>query len=130
MRAKLVRKLTRYQWSSHNTYQGNEVSPWLTVDWLLSHLAKRESTARKRYAQFVDEGISEGHREEFHKGMSNNRVLGDDSFIERVTGRKKEVSRPGLILTDLSRHFCLLSQLDEKELVLWLNESAHRNGIN
>ncbi len=117
VRAKLVRKPARYQWSSHNAYLGNEVLPWLTVDWLLSQLAKREKTARKRYEQFVNDGINEGYREEFHKGSRDNRVLGDDSFIERVTGEKKEKSKPEITLSELSKRFCLLNELEEKELV-------------
>ncbi len=90
VRAKLVRKPTRYPWSSHNAYLGNEILPWLTVDGLFSQLAIRKNITRNRYAKFVDDGIKEGHREEFHKGISDNRVLGDDSFIEQVMGEKKE----------------------------------------
>ncbi len=70
-----------------------------------------------RYAQFVDDGIKEGHREEFHKGISDSRVLGDDLFIEQVIAKKKAKSKLEMTLPELSKHFCLLNHLDEKELL-------------
>ncbi len=44
-------------------------------------------------------------------------MLGDDSFIERVIGEKKEESKPEIALSYLSKRFCLLSELEERKLM-------------
>lgn len=40
------------------------------------------------FAGFVCEGKGEGHREEFHQGGEDGRVLGNDQFLEHVLGTK------------------------------------------
>ena len=87
VRARMVREPSAYAWSGHLAYLGQATVPWLTTDWVLGQLAKRRSTARQRYARFVNEGLEEGHREEFHRGVTDARVLGDDRFTENVFGR-------------------------------------------
>ena len=102
VRAKLVESPEDYPWSGQRTYMGYEQLPWLTTDWVLSQFAQRLKTARKRYGEFVKYGENEGHRQEFHSGTSEGRILGDDTFIERVyseseDGEKKSVTIDGII---------------------------------
>ncbi len=86
VRARLVATPSAYAWSGHRGYLGQEEIPWLTTEWVLGQLAKRLPTARKRYVRFVNDGIGEGWREDFHRGTEDARVLGDDRFMERVSG--------------------------------------------
>ncbi len=81
LRAGMVRNLDDYPWSSHACYLGTQKNPWLTTDWVLCQLDSNLDRARRCYEQFVLAGRSEGHREEFHCGSFEGRVLGDDHFI-------------------------------------------------
>ena len=70
--------------------RSKEELPWLTTDWVLSQLADRLGVARKRYQEFVFEGMKEGHREEFHRGKGDAAILGDDRFTEKVLHRNPD----------------------------------------
>lgn len=108
VRAGLVNDPVAYAWSSHRAYVGREELPWLSRDWVLSYFAKRATTARHRYAAFVQEGKDEGHRAEFHQGGEDGRVLADDEFLERVVGMEHKprpvVALPAII-TCMSRAY-------------------------
>ena len=82
VRAGLVATPEAYPWSGHRAYMGEALTPWLTTQWVLSHLASQKAKARRLYQRFVQAGIGEGHREEFHRGSHEGRALGDDRFIE------------------------------------------------
>ncbi len=86
VRARMVGEPSAYAWSGHRAYLGQESVPWLTTDWVLGQFSKRRSTARERYRRFVNEGVEEGYREDFHRGVTDPRVLGDDVFMEDVLG--------------------------------------------
>ncbi len=90
--------------------------PWLTTDWVLGQLSKRRSTARERYARFVSEGMEEGRREEFHRGVTDARVLGDDRFTEDVFGRVGEKPVQPRELEAISEAVCRSYDVEEKEL--------------
>lgn len=96
VRAKMVKRPERYPWSSHRAYLGAETLPWLYTQSVLARFGERIRSARQRYARFIAAGMSEGHREEFHGGGDDRRILADDKFIERVLGTPpvvpKEVS--------------------------------------
>ena len=90
VRARIVSEPSAYVWSGHRAYLGQEAVPWLTTDWVLGQFSKRRSTARERYARFVNEGMEEGRREEFHRGVEDARVLGDERFMEAVLHRLED----------------------------------------
>lgn len=85
VRAGMVIEPSRYSWSSHPSYCGRQSIAWLTTEWMLSQFSKKEKEARKLYQRFIADGLSEGHRPEFH-GVNgrDSRILGDDSFAESV----------------------------------------------
>jgi len=97
VRAGLAAMPGQYPWSSHRAYLGLEAVPWLTTDWVLSRFAGTEQEARALYAKFVQAGISEEHRVEFHRGTYEGRILGDDTFSEQSLTRAAErfQRRPG-----------------------------------
>ncbi len=88
VRAGVTSKPEDYPWGGHRAYLGQESLPWLTVDWVLGQFATKPSTARVGYRAFVEEGINEGHRPEFHGGKGlDARVLGKDDFVDKVLGQ-------------------------------------------
>jgi putative transposase len=96
VRAGIAKTPSEYRWSSHAAYCGTEPIPWLTTAPVLAEFSTKVATARNRYATFVSEGIGEGHRPEFHgSGSADTRLLGDDSFIERVLIEAEETPMPG-----------------------------------
>lgn len=74
---------------SDPVFLGREALSWMTVDWVLGHFGRRVGEARRRYARFIQEGLGEGHREEFHKGGEDPRVLGDDDFMDRIHSKSR-----------------------------------------
>ena len=84
VRARIAQSPDEYPWSSHNAYLGIEKIEWLTTDWLLGQYSKRLVNARKEYAEFINLGMREGHRKEFHHGSLEGRILGDDGFIRET----------------------------------------------
>jgi len=88
-RARMTKRPEEYPWSSHQAYLGLNNSPWLTTELVLSQFSNRESKAREAFQEFVAGRYEEGHRPEFH-GMNafDNRVIGDDTFIQAVLGKE------------------------------------------
>lgn len=84
VRCGMVRDPREYPWSSHRAYLGEDELPWLTTDWVLGQFAEEGLEAQRRFADFTLDGLDEGHRNDFHRGESDSRVLGDDRFLERV----------------------------------------------
>ncbi len=90
VRAGLVKEIGEYKWSSHKAYLGEEEISWLHSEWVLSQFAERLNTSRRRYFSFVSAGREEGHRTEFHGGGEDARILGDDGYLNKITGGKED----------------------------------------
>lgn len=90
VRAKLVKDPEKYFWSGHRAYIEQENLPWLTTDWVLSQFGRRLKSARARYGEFVQYGRKDGHRQEFHDGTSEGRILGGESFVEGVYEKSEQ----------------------------------------
>ena len=109
VRAGMVREPEKYPWSGHRAYLGLETIPWFTTDWVLSQFSKKVSVARRAYMKFVQEGMGGGRQEEYYRGSdADSRILGDDTFIERVLDEKQK-HRVSLdkIMVEVCRHFSL-----------------------
>jgi len=124
VRAKMVRQPSAYPWSGHRCYLGKEVLPWLHTEWILSQFGKRINSCRRRYEEFVRAGHGEGHREEFHGGEEDHRVLGQDRFVEKMleTQLCPPYKRKQISLESLVRSVCKEYQLKDTDLT-----SASRN---
>ena len=94
VRAGLVRDPIDYHWSSHTTYLGTSKTLFVTTTFVLGQFGINLSTARVHYNDFVIKGKSEGHREEFYGGQFDNRVLGDDTFVDNIMNRESPSKRP------------------------------------
>lgn len=85
VRAGMVNDPSGYPWSSHSSYCGRQPISWLTTEWMLAQFSKKEKEARKRYQLYIANGLSEGHRPEFHGvDAKDSRILGNDSFTEEI----------------------------------------------
>jgi hypothetical protein len=93
VRAGMVGRPVEFLWSGHRHYLGEEVLPWLTSDWTLNLFSPDLTKARKAYAAFVDDGMNEGRRTEFHNGTCDGRILGDDRFAEDILHKVNEEER-------------------------------------
>jgi REP element-mobilizing transposase RayT len=93
VRAGIVGHPVEFPWSGHRHYLGEEVLPWLTSDWTLNLFSPDLTKARKAYATFVNDGMDEGRRSEFHSGFRDGRILGDDRFTEDVLHKVNEEER-------------------------------------
>ena len=78
----MVRDPKRYPWSGHRAYLGEELLPCLTTDWKLNQFSPQKAAAKRRYAEFIQRGLGEGRRLEFHSGgKDDTRVLGENRLI-------------------------------------------------
>ncbi len=101
LRARMVKHIARYPWSSYPATMGRVASPdWLQTDWLLSQFGKRRTVAKQRYAKFVAEGQSLSP----WSAVRGQVALGNDAFIEKLQpmlkdkGKLKEIPRTQRLL--------------------------------
>jgi hypothetical protein len=116
VRAGLVSTPEDYQWSSHQVYMGCEILPWLTTDLALSRFAKPLSVARKKYQNFVYDGIEKEFRGDFYGSKTDSRILGDDNFIENTLAKIKEKPYHPPLLNDIIGRVCQEYELIETQL--------------
>ena len=109
IRARLVtdiKTLDPYPFSGHSVIMGKKKKDWQDGAYVLKLFSDKTSTARRRYKIFVQKGIQDGRRSEFTGGglirssggwsvikalrranihfKSDERILGDSDFVERV----------------------------------------------
>ncbi len=90
VRAGTVKAPGEWPWSSYNATAGQTKRPtWLAVDNLLSTFAKTRSVARRRYAQFVLEGIGQ---ENIWRDLNRQIYLGNDAFVNRMQDKLRDAS--------------------------------------
>jgi REP element-mobilizing transposase RayT len=113
VRAGLVADPAAYPWSSHGAYLGRANVPWLTTDWVLGQFGAQVGWARRRYRRFIEEGLSEGHREAFHRGEGDPRILGDDTFLQTALRTADQVLPPAPSLDRMVATVCAVYGVDE-----------------
>ncbi len=116
VRSGLVTVPEDYPWSGHRAYLGIESIPWLTTDWVLSIFSGKNNFARNKYRSYVAEGLTEGKRDEFHKGTSEGRILGDDIFADDVFGRANQRRRRVCSINDVTETVCRRYGISEEQL--------------
>lgn len=88
VRAHMVTSASQYHWSSYLATVGEAPIPaGLTIDWVLSQFASTKAAARKRYAEFVEEGVSDPSP---WGGLKGQVLLGNDRFVELMAPRLDE----------------------------------------
>ncbi len=117
VRAGMVHAPEEYPWSGHRAYLGTEIIPWLTTDWVLAQFGKNVARARLEYRKFVELGKEDGYRQEFHGGRADDsRILGDDSFTDRVLAQADEKPKHKIRLEEIIACVCREYAIDEKDL--------------
>ena len=89
VRAKVAKEPEGYVWSGHLSYLGKGGKGLIDEGFVLDQFGGSRSLARRRYRQFVWEGISRGHEEKYYQ-VKDQRYLGEESFIDRIETEKKE----------------------------------------
>jgi REP element-mobilizing transposase RayT len=129
--AKGLGELNRSPWSGHSALMGYQKREWQDTEYVLSYFGKGAGR-RRRYLRFVKEGIKVGRRPELvggglirsmggwsgvlalrkrgEKAASDERILGDGEFVERVLEEWDEIGRANLRLTGVRRSLSLLAQ--------------------
>ncbi len=91
VRAGMVDDPGQWPWSSYRAMIGTASVPhWLSVDGLLGQFGQGREQARRRYRNFVVEGIG-GIGGSIWEGLRQQIYLGDESFVERMQARAKMV---------------------------------------
>ena len=117
VRAGIMKLPEGYAWSSHRAYLGQEKIPWLTTDWTLAQFSEERRLARRRYREFIMEGVGEGYRQEFHRGTEEGRLLGDDRFVEGVLKVTRQEIVHKVTIEEILKTVCNLYGMDVQEVV-------------
>ena len=127
LRAGLVttfEELAVYPWCGHAVMMQKVLYPWLDRDYVLSFFGDREGKARKAYLEYLEEekginrekelsggGLLRSHggwskvqsmRKQGVKTLSDDRILGGDSFVREVIREADEQEKKVLSAKDLS----------------------------
>lgn len=116
VRAGVATTLDDYEWSSHQVYLGEDRIAWLSCDSVLSYFDSSVDLARKRYADFVMDGLNEKYRQEFHRGGDDSRVLGEDHFLQHVMAQANEQVAVKISLDELLMAVSSLFDIDVGDL--------------
>jgi len=139
LRAKMVadlKALDRYPYSSHSALMGRKHRPWQDTADVLRLFSDTLSLARRRYRSFVEKGIEQGHREDLIGGglirssggwaniramrkarifqKSDERILGNSEFVEKVLSVSKEQMESKYVLQNLGVTFDQIAQIVAK----------------
>jgi hypothetical protein len=150
LRAKLVQNLgalDRYSFAGHSFILGKKKNSWQDTGYVLSHFADKANLARKRYRDYVKEGIGQGRRPELVGGglirslggwskvkhlpkaelrvKGDERILGDSDFVSEVLEfceegleRTYTLQAEGFNLEQIARRAASLFGIEAKEIFL------------
>jgi putative transposase len=148
LRAKLVndmRELGIYPFCGHSVVMGKKHHSWQDIETVLSYFGTSAAPARRSYRAFVEKGIDIGKRADLTGGglvrsaggwasvkalkkagakpMGDERILGDDIFVEKVLDKNQEalersyaLKSKGIGLDDLARHVAQLLDMPPEDL--------------
>ncbi len=72
-----------YKWSSHINYIGREKGGIIDIDQVLRMFSEDKTKARRLYRAYINDGIKV-KKEDIYR-TADQRILGDESFVEQVT---------------------------------------------
>ena len=86
VRAAMVEQPAQYPWSSYLPTIGKAAVPeFLCTEWLLTQFSATLAESRRRYRQFVTEGM--GQQESPWEKLCGQVILGTETFVEQVRER-------------------------------------------
>ena len=130
-RCGIVTNPTEYLWSSHRVYCGLETLPWLYTEMTLAAFGSTLSQARSGYVRFVMDGLDDGHRSEFH-GTSgrDNRVLGDEEFVESIVARPRLTKKAEITMKALLSAVCAVYDINLDEITSGRRLASEARGMS
>ncbi len=78
----------KFRWSSHRSYLGEESEVKVETEAVLGQMAKGVAQARRGYVKFMEDGLARGHEEKYYQA-TDQRFLGDETFVEKVASQAK-----------------------------------------
>ncbi|MFQ5852070.1 MAG: transposase [Candidatus Binatia bacterium] len=94
VRGGIVEEASKYPWSSHRAYLGMGDGSGVNVDEVLKMFSSSKGLARRRYLEFVREGIGDGRGGEYYRTV-DQRILGTEEFAGEVQRKgEKPVTLP------------------------------------
>jgi len=139
-----LKELRDYRWTGHSAIMGRVERDWQDITTVLGYFGKGKRAVEK-YEQFVREGVSQGRRPELVGGglirsmggwsqvlslrrrgvkvVSDQRVLGNDEFVQKLMSEAEERERETLRLyrkmpdiVSLAGHIMKGERIEESEL--------------
>jgi len=90
VRAGVEDRLNDPRWTSYRYYVGASDKPdWLCTDWLIDRLGGDWPTVRRKYQEFVMDGLRSEIRSPF-QDVYRGAILGDEVFVEKMKKRLEE----------------------------------------
>jgi len=84
VKAKLVDRLNRFNWSSHKAYMGEKVSfEGLDTNFVLEYFSRKRKSAVEHYKRFMVE-MPGDEIEKFYSSKKQGSILGHLDFIEKI----------------------------------------------
>lgn len=106
VRAGMVRRPEEYRWSSHREYIGLNKDGLVDTGLVMGMFSKDLKRGRRLYLEYMRED-EKASKEDFYRTV-DQRILGDEEFVERVRGRVKNgilagKRRHGVTLGEIAR---------------------------
>ena len=138
---KTLEELDKYKWSGHRIIMGRGKIEWQDKEEILSRFGKTKSEARRKYREFVREGIKQGKREDLtggglirslggigravlaklgkEKQMYDQRILGDGNFVEGLLKKTedKEEKVPRISIDEVIKKVCKIYKVKVERLI-------------
>ena len=139
VRARLAETPDDYCWSSHHAYLGTRAEPWLTTEFALRMLDSDRGRAIAAYKGLMARSPTTSPLAECN--ARDPRILGSDSFANKLLGDKWSAQSTMGRLTELVRDACARFGVTAAELQsssrradltrarLWIAEQAVSSGI-
>ncbi len=89
----------------------------LLTKMVLSQFDRNENIARQSYIDFFQAQRDEGYRKEFHTGVYESRILGDDHFSEQVFLLAEEQWRYRWSYDQLITSLCSVYKIENSTLI-------------
>jgi hypothetical protein len=108
-----MKALDTYPYCGHSALVANVKRDWQQVDFVLGFFGKRKAEARKRYRNFVAEGIEHGKRLDLN-GAGLLRGIGGCAALKSLRSQKDWVKSDERILGDSDFVTSVLQRADEQ----------------
>lgn len=112
VRARVVKDPVDHPWSGHRAYMGLEHLTWFTTERVLEQFATNRAQARRKYRAYVERGKTEGHRQEFHQGTREGRLLGNAQFVKKVLQQVGEPPQNHVTIDEVLEQACQIGKCD------------------